>query len=233
MKYNTLFIAFEGIDGSGKSVQFKLLKEALCKAGISTGVLDFPDYNAFFGHEIGRMLSGKDSVTAADIDPRSMSLWYACDRLKAFTSFRSSDYSIVLMNRSTMANAAYQGARSGDPRGFAEWVYELEFKELGIPAPDMYFIFDIPVSVSRMNVSKKGFRDYVGYDADVYEKDTAFLESVRRGYLICADIFPGSVVLSCADNESGGMRPACEISKEIIDIIKCHYPQITALKNIQ
>lgn len=211
----TVFIAFEGIDGSGKSVQFKLLKETLESAGISTGILDFPDYDSFFGSEIGRLLSGKNGVTAADLDPRSMSLWYAADRLKAFGRFDPSPFRVVLLNRSTMANAAYQGTRSGDPRKFAEWIYELEFKELGIPEPDMYFIFDIPVSLSRKNVAKKGFRGYVGDDADVYEKDMAFLESVRQGYLICAELFPGSIVLNCADAAGENMRPMEEIAGEI------------------
>ncbi len=226
MTDKTIFIAFEGIDGSGKSVQFRLLKETLERYGISTGTVDFPDYGSFFGREIGRMLSGRDSVTAADTDPYSMSLWYAADRLRAFSRFDSSPYKIVLMNRSTMANAAYQGTRSGDPRSFAAWVYDLEFKELGIPEPDLYFIFDVPVSLSRSNVSKKGFREYVGDDADVYEKDAAFLDSVRNGYIICSEVFPGSVVLNCANESGTSMRPAEEISEEISDIIKKRFPDI-------
>ena len=219
MKNKTIYIAFEGIDGSGKSVQFKRLKEILTEKGKSVGVLDFPDYDSFFGKEIGRLLSGKDKVTAADLDPKSMSLWYAADRYNSFKTFDDSQYEFVLMNRSTMANAAYQGTRSEDPKALAQWIYELEFENLNIPKPDIFFIFDIPTSLSRKNVAKKGFRGYVGDDADVYEKDVAFLENVRNCYLTCAELYSGSVVLNCAD-ASEEMRPIEEISTDVLNILK-------------
>lgn len=219
MEKKTIYIAFEGIDGSGKSVQFKTLKETLINKGIAVGVLDFPDYDSFFGTEIGRLLSGKDKVTAADLDPKSMSLWYAADRYNAFKTFDDTQYEIVLMNRSTMANAAYQGTRSNDPEALAKWIYELEFETFNIPKPDIFFIFDIPTSLSRKNVAKKGFRGYVGDEADVYEKDVAFLENVRNCYLTCAKLYPGSVVLNCA-NESEEMRPIDEIATDVLDILK-------------
>lgn len=225
MEKKTFFAAFEGIDGSGKSVQFQMLKEAMELAGKKTGVLDFPDYDSFFGKEIGRLLSGKDTVTASDLDPRSMSLWYAADRWNAFRNFDSATYDLVLMNRSTMANAAYQGTRSGNPAELAKWIYELEFEVLGIPRPDLFFIFDIPVSLSRKNVAQKGFRGYVGDEADVYEKDIAFLESVRNGYLTCAKIFPNSIVLNCAASEDA-MRPPEEIAADVLRILRERLPGI-------
>lgn len=215
----TIYIAFEGIDGSGKSVQFKALKETLIKKGKAVGVLDFPEYDKFFGKEIGRLLSGKDNITAADLDPKSMSLWYAADRYNAFKAFDDSQYEIVLMNRSTMANAAYQGTRSDDPKALAKWIYELEFEIFNIPKPDLFFIFDIPTSLSRKNVAKKGFRGYVGDDADVYEKDVAFLENVRNCYLTCADLYPGSIVMNCADKNEE-MRPIEDIAAQVLDILK-------------
>lgn len=219
MKNKTIYIAFEGIDGSGKSVQFNLLKETLINQGKAVGILDFPDYDSFFGQEIGRLLSGKDKVSAANLDPRSMSLWYAADRWNAFKDFDDTQYEIVLMNRSTMANAAYQGTRSDNPNELAKWIYKLEFETLGIPKPDIFFVFDIPTSLSRKNVAKKGFRSYVGDEADVYEKDVAFLESVRNCYLTCAKLYPGSVVLNCAD-QNEEMRPREEIASDVLQILK-------------
>ena len=68
-------------------------------------------------------------------------------------------------------------------------------------------------------MAKKGFRGYVGDEADVYEKDVAFLENVRNCYLTCAKLYPGSVVLNCA-NESEEMRPIDEIATDVLDILK-------------
>lgn len=217
-------IAFEGIDGSGKSVQFKALKARLTEEGFSVGTLDFPQYESFFGKEIGKMLSCEEGVSAAEVDVKSMSLWYAMDREQAFRNFSAAEYDVVLLNRSTMANAAYQGTRCrGDINDFTKWIFNLEFNVLKIPQPELFFIFDIPVATSRRNVALKGHRDYVGDDADVYERDLAFLESVRRGYIACSEIFPGACLLECAEAD-GTMKPIDEISEivysKVISVIK-------------
>ena len=71
---NVPVIALEGIDGSGKGVQFKLLRSELEESGYKVGVLDFPCYDSFFGKEIGKLLSGEDGVDTLKLDPKSMSL---------------------------------------------------------------------------------------------------------------------------------------------------------------
>ena len=54
----TKIIAIEGIDGSGKGVQYQLLRNALCARGYSVATRDFPAYDSFFGQEIGKLLAG-------------------------------------------------------------------------------------------------------------------------------------------------------------------------------
>ena len=226
----TLTIAIEGIDGSGKSVQFARLKSRLEDAGYRGGGLDFPCYE---------FLSGSGEVSAKDIDVRSMSLWYAMDRAKAYERFNEAEFDVVLLNRSTMANAAYQGSRvqikakenGDDPQKALEeyisWLFKLEFEILGITKPDLFLIFDVPVNVSRKNVAKKGRRDYVGGEkADVYEKDTLLLDTVRRGYHTCAQMFEGVHIIDCTDGK-GAMQPIEQISDTIMDIVS---PVIEALK---
>lgn len=224
MSDTPLMIALEGIDGSGKSVQFARLRARLEAHGLRVGVLDFPCYESFFGREIGKMLSAADGVSAAEVDVKSMSLWYAMDRRMAFTQFDATAYDVVLLNRSTMANAAYQGSRlpaGQSPESFIQWIFDLEFRELQIPQPAVFFIFDIPTATSRANVAKKGHRDYVGDDADVYEKDLAFLEAVRKGYHLCGKIFPGTILLSCAE-EDGTMKPMEVIEDQVWSHILPH-----------
>ncbi|MBO4327081.1 MAG: hypothetical protein J5950_07400 [Clostridia bacterium] len=227
----TLTVAIEGIDGSGKSVQFALLRSRLEAAGFRVGVLDFPCYDSFFGRQIGEFLSGSGNVSAADVDVRSMSLWYAMDRVGAYEHFDAGEYDIVLLNRSTMANAAYQGSRvqldavkrGEDPQAaleeFIGWLFKLEFEILNIPRPDIFFVFDVPVNISRKNVAKKGKRDYVGGNkADVYEKDDLLLKTVRKGYHTCAEMFDGVHIINCTDGK-GAMRPREEISDELASIL--------------
>ncbi len=213
-------IAFEGIDGSGKGVQFEQLYHILTEEGARVGKMDFPAYDGFFGREIGRMLSGNDSVTASTVDVKSMSLWYAMDRMAAFRSTDLSAYDYVLLNRSSLSNAVYQSARcsAGERKALMEWIMELEFVQMAIPRPDLYVIFDVPTAQSEMNVAKKGHRDYIGERADVYEADRSFLSDVRSCYLEAERLFECAVVLDCMGSD--GMRPVQEISAEVRRIIR-------------
>ena len=45
----TKIIAFEGIDGTGKSVQMEALKRRLEERGLRVGTLSFPDYGSLLG----------------------------------------------------------------------------------------------------------------------------------------------------------------------------------------
>lgn len=223
----SIMIAFEGIDGSGKSVQFKRLKACLEAAGVDVGVMDFPCYDSFFGEEIGKMLSGRFDRTAANVDVYSMCLWYAMDRWAAFQQHQPGKRQVVLLNRSTMANAAYQATRCSEEAAqqLIPWIYKLEYEILKIPMPDLFFIFDVPVATSRANVAKKGHRDYIGEDADVYERDNRFLEQVRRRYLSCADYFPNVRLLACAD-ENGVMYSEKAIGDQVLAEIRMKFPHI-------
>jgi len=215
-------IAFEGIDGSGKGVQFNMLKERLSELGLSVGTMDFPAYDTFFGKEIGTMLSGNQSATAANVDVKSMSLWYAMDRWLAFQNFDASKYDIVLLNRSTLANAVYQGARCDsyeERMNLVSWIHDLEFEKLHIPKPDLIFVLDVSTERSRVNVALKGHRDYIGTDADVYEKNLSFLDKVREGYLNSQKIFEDVEIINCTDDE-GNMLSKIQISDMLLSSIK-------------
>lgn len=215
-----IYVAFEGIDGSGKGVQLKVLEEKLKNEGKKTAVVDFPQYESFFGYEIGKLLSGKYEARADRLDPKSMSLWYAMDRWQAFSKADYSEYDYVLLNRSTLSNAVYQVLRAHDDEKeeMLRWIEKLEFEILGIPKPDIILVFDVPVKRSRENVARKGHRDYVGEDADVYEKNLYFLEKVRNGYVDAAEKFDNARKISCMADD-GGMRTIEDIAAEVFGIV--------------
>ena len=49
MNKKTKIICLEGLDGSGKTVQTTLLEEYLKQSGKSVFLIDFPQYDSFFG----------------------------------------------------------------------------------------------------------------------------------------------------------------------------------------
>jgi dTMP kinase len=183
----TLFVAVEGLDGAGKSTQVALLADALS----TVDVVSFPRYDTFFGRHIRALLDGAGAVSADTVDPRSMALWYALDRVQWARDRKPSD-GVVLLNRYTLSNAVYQSARAGDPALF-DWVLRLEFEELELPRPDVTVVLDVPPEVSKTRVAQRG-----DADGDVYERQAGLLARVRDGYLAAAARLPDIVVVSAA-----------------------------------
>src|SRR6266511_2463740 len=105
-----LLVAVEGLDGAGKSTQVALLASALS----AVDVVSFPRYDTFFGRHIRHLLDGEGEVSAQSVDPRSMALWYALDRVQWARDRKPATDGVVLLNRYTLSNAVYQSARAGD-----------------------------------------------------------------------------------------------------------------------
>lgn len=210
------YIAVEGIDGTGKSVQTALLKRALEERGLKVGELAFPDYESFFGRQIGRYLSGQDGVRADTVDQKSMALWFALDRWDAFRRFDPAGFDVVLINRYVLSNAVYQSIREIDlgKEDLLAFCEELEFSVLGIPRPDLQIILDVsPVSASE-NVDRKGFRGYVGEKKDVYEEQSSMQERGRRLYSEFAGRLGNARLIPCM--KDGALLPIEEVHKMVL-----------------
>ena len=187
-------IAVEGLDASGKTTQAALLADALTGSGSRVGTLSFPRYSTFFGSRIGALLSGAEDATADTLDPRSMALWFAMDRWDAVTNGLP-DCDILLINRWTLSNAVYQGARAGDAAeadAVFDWVLQLEMERLGLPIPALTVLLDISVETSMARAIDRA--ESVGNTPDVYESHEALLRASRRLYRRAAERGHGVIV---------------------------------------
>ena len=197
----TKIIAFEGIDGTGKTVQLQQLFERLTARGLVVRTLSFPMYETFFGAECGRLLSGSGGVRANEVDQRSMALWYALDRFEAFRDFNYSDADVLLINRYILSNAVYQSVRDrdlGNP-DLLDFVVELEYEHFRIPKADVHIVLDMNPENALENVGKKGFRDYVGDQPDIYEALPDIQKRARQKYMEYAKRMPGIRIIPCME----------------------------------
>ncbi|MBQ9832284.1 MAG: hypothetical protein IJO48_00980 [Clostridia bacterium] len=217
----TKTIAIEGIDGSGKSVQFKLLKESLLNMGYSVCEREFPVYDSYFGTEVGRYLTVADGVRADEVDAKSMALWFAMDRWHAMRDYKDGEFDFLVINRYVLSNAVYQSIRDIDKNNefdTLEWIYNLEYNILGLPKPDINLFFDVDQSQAEANVLKKGYRSYVGDGKDVYEASHSIQHSARDKYLEYAQRCDDIKVVSCMKN--GVFLPPEEIAASVLETLK-------------
>jgi dTMP kinase len=213
-------ICFEGIDGSGKTLQMTLLERRLRTLGFTCSAFSFPRYESFFGNEIGKLLVNNRGTSAASVDPKSMSLWYALDRWAAYNQEHrlSTQTDFVLVNRYTLSSVVYQSARGEASLG--EWIDRLEHEALGLPRPNLYVILDVPPSITSENVRKRGVRDYVGEKKDVYEADQDLQARATALYRDYAQKSKNATVISCTHD--GEMRNAEEISESVLDALRMY-----------
>ncbi len=216
----TKIIAFEGIDGTGKSVQMERLSERLTAEGMRVMTLSFPRYETFFGAQVGALLSGKNGVRADDVDQKSMALWYALDRFEAFRDFDYSAADVLLINRYVLSNAAYQSVRERDlgKPDLLDFVLSLEHEHFGIPRADAHIVLDMDTACAAGNVDKKGFRAYVGNERDVYESLPDIQQRARQKYCSYAARLSNVYLIPCMG--PNGLQSIHEIGQLIDDILK-------------
>ena len=80
-------IVVEGLDGSGKATQAKLLAEKLKEMGKEVIQVSFPDYDSDSSALVKMYLSGKFGSHAQDVNAYAASAFYAVDR---FASYKTS-----------------------------------------------------------------------------------------------------------------------------------------------
>lgn len=215
----TKILAFEGIDGTGKSVQMQRLSEALRARGLSVLEISFPMYDTFFGEMIGRYLTAKDGVAANRVDGKSMALWFALDRFEAFQNLDYSGCDVLLINRYVLSNAVYQSIRDIDldKPDILDFCLELEHKHFGIPVPDLHLVLDMDTEDAANNVDKKGFRDYVGNARDVYESIDSIQARARKKYAEYAARIPNVRLIPCMEN--GRLLPIDVIAERVLNAV--------------
>jgi dTMP kinase len=213
-------IVFEGTDGSGKSTQFRMLTERLQKEGIAFERLRFPQYEEPSSALIRMYLGGEFGENPEDVNAYAASTFYAVDRYASYVKVWGEYYragGLVLSDRYTTSNAVHQAGKvpEGERAEFLRWLYDLEYRKMGLPEPDLVICLDMPIDLSVQLM--RGREQAQGSHADIHEKDVAYLENCRRMALEAAAYYRWTVI-SCA--RDGVIRSAEDIAEEVYSHIQ-------------
>ena len=135
-------IVFEGTDGSGKSTQFSLLTRRLEARGVDFRTMVFPQYTEPSSALIRMYLGGEFGARPSDVNAYTASTFYAVDRFAAFRKVWGEYYrngGLMLSDRYTTSNAVHQASKEPeqDREKFFAWLYDLEYRHMGLPVPDL------------------------------------------------------------------------------------------------
>jgi dTMP kinase len=162
------FITFEGIEGSGKSTQARLLAEAIGPEAVLTSE---PGATAF-GKEIRVLLLQRTTPILPDAEL----LLFLADRIQHVGEVVRPNLNasrFVICDRFADSTIAYQGYGRGLP---IDRIRALSRALLGDLRPDLTFLIDVPVEVGLARVGRRGSSDR--FESEQRE----FHERVREGF---------------------------------------------------
>ncbi len=195
-------IAFEGIDGVGKGTQLRLTQKALEIKGIPFKAAVFPRHGKPSAYFLDKYLSlDKPYGASEDLDPYRVSLFYALERYDASFEIKAwlQDGFHVIADRYTASNIGHQGGKiksDEERRRYVEWLYDLEYRLLEIPKPDVNIILRLPYEIAYARIESRGKA------RDGHEVNQEHLKNAQMAYLWAAKRYPDEFkVVKCFDDE--------------------------------
>lgn len=140
------FIVFEGIDGTGKSTQIKLLGNALGKMGHDV-VLTREPTEGVFGQKIRALYENRSAVSAQE--ELDLFIKDRREHIETLINPCLKAGKIVLCDRYFLSTAAYQGAAGCNPD-------EIIAQHRFAPEPDLAIIIEVPpqLCISRITENR-------------------------------------------------------------------------------
>lgn len=182
--YPGLLIAIEGIDGTGKSTQARLLADAVRQL------------DAFRDREIVLTKEPTDGPIGQRIRATAITGRLPVEEeLALFMEDRRQHVNevivpalqrgaVVIVDRYYFSSAAYQGARGLD------WREVLRMNEVFAPRPDVLFVLDAPVEVGLERIGKRGLGGSGGNSATDEFEQRESLEAARTIFLMMVEELP-------------------------------------------
>lgn len=213
-------IVIEGLDGSGKATQTKLLAEKLAQKGIAVRQLEFPNYDSPSSALVKMYLGGEFGDKPDDVNAYAASAFYAVDRIAGYLKDWKKDYEnscVLLSDRYATSNIIYQMSKLPESEWeyYIDWQKDFEYKKLGLPEADKVIYLDVAPEVSQKLMEKR----YSGDESkkDLHEKNLRFLLDCRKSALYAAEKC-GWTVIDCCEN--GEIRKICDIAADIEEAVK-------------
>ena len=180
-----MLIVLEGIDGTGKGTQSKILVERLQAGWTGRGFI--PRFLDTRSHSSERWsVEYLNGDFGTDVHPKLASLAYMMDRresrgdLEAQLAVRD----VVVCDRYTQSNM-HQVAKlrdNSEALALAKWLYETEYGLFELPLPDLVVQLDLSVKFAVKLIEKKSPRVYTDKVKDLHEADEEYLGRVRSWY---------------------------------------------------
>lgn len=212
-------LAIEGLDGSGKATQARLLCDRLRRGGVGLRRVSFPNYAEESSAPVRMYLGGLFGGDPGDVNAYAASSFFAVDRFASYVRHWRADYrngALIVADRYTTSNLIYQLPKlpRGEWDGFAAWLQDYEYEKLGLPRPDLTIYLDLAPALAGHLLDKRygGDRE----KRDIHESDAGYQAACRESAAYAAKLLSWRTV-ACASG--GKLRAPADIHAEMTKIV--------------
>ena len=136
-------------------------------------------------------LSGAFGGHADDVNPYAASAFFAVDRYASYRTTWKKWHDagdIILADRYTTSNMVHQAVKIRGARereAFLDWLYDFEFRKMGLPVPDAVVFLDMAPEVADRLIAARAAK--TGAREDIHERDKEYLARCHAAYLALAE----------------------------------------------
>ncbi len=216
----SLFLAIDGLDGSGKGTQSDLLCAWLSERGYRVRELSFPCYGQQSAVAAEMYLRGELGGHPEDTNAYAASVFFSVDRYLSYRTDWKHDaddpQTVIVSNRYTTANAVHQLSKL--PReqweDFLSWLWDFEFERLGLPKPDAVLYLEMLPEISMRLVEHRSAE--TGQAKDIHECTEHLQKSYEAALYACDKLHWTKI--RCYDG--GAPRTIADIHAEICTYVE-------------
>jgi dTMP kinase len=222
-KHKGQLVVIEGVDGSGKQTQTKLLFERLQDEGAKVMKISYPRYDKESSAMVKLYLSGAFGSDPGAISPYIASTFYAADRYASYKEDYEdflNDGGIVLVDRYTTSNMVHQAGKIKDPterKHFLDWLWDFEFNLYGLPVPDQVFFLNIPPEINEALIKNRNNKMTGKKEKDIHESSSQHLRDSYESALALVKEY-GWTEINCVSDHR--LRSIKSIHEEIWHCLK-------------
>lgn len=211
------FITFEGIEGSGKTTQIRLLAQRLQQQAAEVLQTREPG-GCPIADQIRGILLHPDNASMVS---RTELLLYAAARAQHIEEIVRPALAagkLILCDRFTDATLAYQGDGRGLDR---ELIIQLNRLAAGNCSPDLTLLFDLPVETGLGRARRREADRQDSSEGRFEQEQRDFHQRIRDGYLALAAAEPQRFVIIDA------ARPANQVTRQVAAAVGAFFQPTT------
>lgn len=211
-------IVIDGLDGSGKATQTKILVDTLKARGELVKHIEYPNYGSKSSDLVKLYLNGDISKDPFDVNAYATTSFYACDHYIQYEIDWKHDYlsnKTIISDRYVSSNAIHQMVKLPKNKWdcFLSWLYDYEFNKLGLPKEDELIYLDVDPLISQNLINSR----YSNIDKkDIHERNINYLLKCREAALYAAKFLNWNII-RCDDGSK--IMSIEQISKKILNLV--------------